>query len=77
MTVRKNFVFNETVAAHLEALAKKQNKSQTTLIAEMIELQYREISKEEKLKAFENFKGSCNGCFEDLSIQEIKANMDV
>lgn len=77
MTVRKNFVFDEEVAQHLEEMAKKKHKSQTALVQEMIETSYQEISKQEKLKAFESGIGSATGVFGEMSIQEIKANMDV
>ncbi|MEA1920266.1 MAG: hypothetical protein U9N52_10525 [Campylobacterota bacterium] len=77
MTVRKNFVFDHEVAQHLEEMAKKEHKSQTALVQEMIEATYQEISKEEKLKAFESGIGSATGVFGELTIQDIKASMDV
>ncbi len=77
MTVRKNFVFDEEVASHLEEMAKKEHKSQTALVQEMIEVSYKEISKKEKIKAFESIVGSATGVFGNLTVQEIKANMDV
>jgi len=77
MTVRKNFVFNENVAQHLEEMAKKEQKSQTALVQEMIEESYKEISKQEKLRIAKELAGSCNGYFTELTIQDIKANKDV
>jgi len=77
MSVRKNFVFDHKVAKHLEEMAKKEQKSQTTLVQEMIEERYKEISKQEKLRIAQELAGSCNGYFGELTIQNIKANMDV
>ena len=76
--VRKNFVFKKEVAEHLEAIAKRESKSQTKVVEEMIEEKYTEVSKEEKLKALHAFANSTQGMFEPgMTIQSIKANMDV
>ncbi|MEA2112202.1 MAG: hypothetical protein U9P71_09180 [Campylobacterota bacterium] len=40
-------------------------------------MEYEEISVQEKLEALYAFAGSGTGLFGDLTIQEIKANMDV
>ena len=77
MTVRKNFVFDDEVAEHLEELAKDKGKSMTAVIQEMIEASYADIAKRKKLEAAKRIIGSANGVFGDLTIQEIKANMDV
>jgi len=77
MTVRKNFVFDDEVAEHLEELAKDKGKSMTAVIQEMIEKSYADISKRKKLEALKRITGSASGLFGDLTIQEIKANMDV
>jgi len=82
MTVRKNFVFDEVVAAHLEEMAAREHKSQTALIQEMVEENYSEIEKRKKKKAFDGFVGSMSGVFEaykddEKVIQKIKADMDV
>ncbi len=77
MTVRKNFVFDKEVASHLSEMAKREHKSQTALVQEMIEAHYREISRQERLRIAKELAGSCNGCFEESTIQKIKANMDV
>ncbi|MEA3290236.1 MAG: hypothetical protein U9Q04_08680 [Campylobacterota bacterium] len=75
--VRKNFVFKKEVAAHLEEIAKKEGKSMTKVVEELVENKYSEVSKEEKLKALHSFAGSGTGLFGDLTIQKIKENMDV
>ena len=75
--VRKNFVFTEEVAKHLEEIAEKDGKSMTSVLSEMIENRYKNISKEEKLKAFKSLVGSSTGMYTDKSIQSIKAEMNV
>ncbi len=76
-TVRKNFVFKEEVASHLEELAKDNGQSMTSFIEEMIEDRYRSKRVSKRLEAFNKFTGSANGLFKDKSIQSIKAEMDV
>ena len=73
--VRKNFVFKKEVALHLEELAKRDGKSMTLVVQELIEKEYEEVSVEEKLKAFYRFAGSGTGLFGDMTIQSIKASM--
>lgn len=76
--VRKNFVFKKEVAEHLEAIAKKEGKSMTKVVEELVEKKYSEVSKEEKLKALYAFAEGTKGMFEPgMTIQSIKANMDV
>lgn len=77
MTVRKNFVFDEEVAKHLEELAKREHKSQTAVIKDLIEEKISEYNRQEKLRIAQELAGSCSGCFGELSIQDIKADMDV
>ena len=77
MTIRKNFLLDEEVVEHLKKIAEENNTTQTQVIREMIEEKYEEISIKEKLEAIKAFAGSGTGLYGDLSIQEIKANMDV
>ncbi len=77
MTVRKNFLFEEDVAEHLEKIAKKKGTTQTEIVKELIESEYEEYSKEEKLEAIYAFADSGNGLWGDLTIQKVKANWDV
>ena len=80
-TVRKNFVFKEDVAEHLEELARNSGKSMTSLVEEMVEDRYRSERVKKRLKAFEKSieigKTIGSGLFEGKSIQSIKAEMDV
>ncbi len=73
--VRKNFVFKKDVAQHLEELAKRDGKSMTVVVQELIEKEYEEVSIEEKLEAFYNFAGSGTGLFGDMSMQSIMRSM--
>ena len=78
MTIRKNFLFDEETVEHLKSIATKAKVSQTQVIKELIEEKYEEISVEEKLEALYAFAGSGTGLYGDtLTIQEIKASMDV
>jgi len=76
-TVRKNFVFDQEVAMHLEELAKESKQSMTSLVQEMVEERYKSVKVKKRLEAFEKFSGSANGLFTEKSIQSIKADMDV
>jgi len=73
--VRKNFVFEKDVATHLAEIAKKDGKSMTAVVRDMIEERYKEISIEEKLKAFQSVVGTMNGMLVGKSVQSIKASM--
>ncbi len=68
MTIRKNFIFDEEVSQHLKDIADRENTTQTQVTKDLIE---------EKLEALYAFAGSGTGLYGDLTIQEIKANMDV
>jgi predicted DNA-binding protein len=75
--VRKNFVFKKEVAEHLESIAKKDGKSMTMVVQELIENKYNEISKEEKLDALYSFAKSMQNIpkeYQGMSIQEIKSH---
>ncbi len=82
MTVRKNFLFDDEVAKHLEALAKERGKSQTAIVQELVEADYKTIEKRKKLEAFDGFAGSLEGAFDSLAdtpkvVQSVKARKDV
>ena len=77
MTVRKNFIFDEETAEHLEKLAKRDGKTQTQVVKDLIEDEYREISVKEKLEILHSIAGSFPDAFVGKSIQSIKASMDV
>lgn len=74
MTIRKNFLLDEEIASHLEAIAKKENTTQSKVIRDMIEEKYKQISVDEKLEAFRSIK-PFSGLFKDKTIQSIKEEM--
>ena len=80
-TVRKNFVFDKEVAAHLDELAKQSHTSMTSLVEEMIEDRYKSIMVEKRMRALNKMRtfssNEGRGLFVDKSIQSIKAEMDV
>ena len=74
--VRKNFVFKKEIAEHLEAISKKDGKSMTMVVQELIENKYQEISIDERLEALHSFSKLMKNIpkeFQGKSIQEIKA----
>ena len=77
MTIRKNFLLDEEIAEHLEKMAKQKGVTQTEVVKNLIEKEYEECSKEEKLEAIYQFAGSGSGLWGNLTIQEVKANWDV
>jgi macrodomain Ter protein organizer (MatP/YcbG family) len=50
-TVRKNFVFEQSVVQHLNGLAQTMNKSLTKVMQELIEERYKEIEKQKKTQS--------------------------
>lgn len=75
MTVRKNFLFDEEIAQHLEEIAKKENTTQTDVVKNLIEEKYQEYSIEEKLEAFRSIVPMPPGSLVGKSIQSIKVAM--
>ena len=61
MTIRKNFLFEEKVARHLEEIAKAEGKTQTHIAQEAIEERYKQILIKKKLEALERLAGSLTG----------------
>lgn len=76
-TIRKNFVFDVTVAQHLEELAASMGKSLTKTVQELVEQRYKEIEKQKKIAAAMEIAGSATGVFGTLTVQQIKASMHV
>ena len=75
MTIRKNFLFDDKIAKHLEEIAKKENTTQTNIIKNMIEEKYQSISVQEKLEAFRSIVPMKEGSLVNKSIQSIKIGM--
>jgi predicted DNA-binding protein len=76
-TVRKNFVFTQETAEHLEELAKDSGDSMTAIVQELIEKKYRELRVKNRLEAFKRIDGCATGLLGDFSVQSVKANMHV
>lgn len=76
-TIKKNFVFDERVVAHLEELSKERNQSMTTVIQTMIEEEYKKIRVKKRLKLLEQMCGSADTLLTGKTVQSIKAEMDV
>ena len=72
MTVRKNFLFDDDIAKHLEEIAKAEGKTQTQIAQEAIELKYKEIQKQMKLDALNRIKGSLNGKIGNIDAKEAR-----
>jgi len=72
MTIRKNFLFEEEVAKHLEELAKAEGKTQTQIVQEMTEERYKQIRKKRKLEALKKLKNSPAANIGDIDIRQIR-----
>ena len=79
--IRKNFVIDAQVAAHLEEMAHDDGRSQTALVQEMIEQRYRSARVRKRVAAFERSIQMARelepGFTENKTVQQIKAEMDV
>jgi predicted DNA-binding protein len=73
MTIRKNFNFNEETARHLEEKAKRDAKTQTQYLEELIEKDLKEEKRQKRLKALEALAGSVPaGILVDVDIRQIR-----
>ena len=72
MTVRKNFLFDDEVAKHLEELAKAEGKTQTQITQEAIEERYKTIEIKKKLEALDRIAGSFSGLIGDVDAKEAR-----
>ena len=57
MTIRKNFNFNEETAKYLEEKAKRDKKTQTQYLEELIEKDLREEKRKKRLDALDKLAG--------------------
>ena len=73
MTIRKNFLFEQEVAKHLEELAKAEGKTQTQLVQEMTEERYRKIRKKKKLDALAKLKHSPAANIGEIDIKQVRS----
>ena len=70
MTIRKNFIFDENIAKHLEELAKLENKTQTQTIQELIEQKYKELEKKRKLEILNEVQNAFSGQLTNIDAKE-------
>jgi len=74
MTIRKNFNFNEETAKHLEEKAKREAKTQTQYLEELIEKDLREEKRAKRLEALDRLAGSLTGKIGDIDIKEARGD---
>ena len=73
MTIRKNFLFDEKVAKHLEEIAKAEGKTQTQVVQELTEQRYRQLRKQKRFEALEKLVGSVPpGSLVGVDIKEVR-----
>jgi len=72
VTIRKNFNFKEETAKHLEEKAKREAKTQTQYIEELIEKDLREEKRAKRLAALEKLKNSPAANIGDIDIREMR-----
>ena len=72
MTVRKNFLFDEAVAKHLEEIAKLKGQTQTQTVQEFIQNEYKKIEAKKKLAILDEMAGSLTGKIGNIDAKEAK-----
>ena len=72
MTVRKNFLFDDEVAKHLEEIARIEGKTQTQIAQEAIEVRYKQISIKKKLAALDEISDSFHGLLTDIDAKAVR-----
>ena len=72
MAIRKNFIFDERVARHLEEIAKAEGKTQTQIAQEAIEERYKQISIKEKLMIFDEIQDAFHGLLTDDDAKSVR-----
>jgi len=72
MTIRKNFLFEQEVAKHLEELAKDEGKTQTQIVQEMTEERYKLIRTKKKLDILEKLKKSPAANIGEIDMGQIR-----
>ena len=72
MTIRKNFLFDEEIAKHLEEIAKLKGQTQTQTIQEFIEEEYKKIDTKKKLAILDKIAGSLTGKIGNIDAKEAR-----
>jgi predicted transcriptional regulator len=78
MTIRKNFLFDQKTAKHLEEIAKSEGKTQTQIAQEAIEERYMKISIQKKLNILDEIDDTFHGLLTtvDTSVSRIEHTME-
>jgi predicted DNA-binding protein len=63
MSIRKNFLLEEEIVEQLRKLAVSSNLTQTQVIRDLIEKEYRQSAIKERLEALYHFAGNSTGKF--------------
>jgi len=66
MTIRKNFLFDEEIARHLEEIAKLKGQTQTQTVQEFIQDEYKKINAKKKLAILDEIADSFHGLLTDV-----------
>ncbi len=66
MTIRKNFLFDEEIARHLEEIAKLKGQTQTQTVQEFIQNEYKKINAKKKLAILDEIADSFHGLLTDV-----------
>ena len=72
MTIRKNFLFDEEIARHLEEIAKLKGQTQTQTVQEFIQNEYKKISAKKKLAILDEMAGSLTGKIGNIDAKEAR-----
>ncbi len=72
MTIRKNFLFDEEIARHLEEIAKLKGQTQTQTVQEFIQNEYKKISAKKKLAILDEMAGSLTGKVGNIDAKEAR-----
>ena len=72
MTIRKNFLFDEEIAKHLEEIAKLKGQTQTQTVQEFIQNEYKKISAKKKLAILDEMAGSLTGKIGNIDAKDVR-----
>ena len=72
MTIRKNFLFDEEIAKHLEEIAKLKGQTQTQTVQTFIEEEYKKIATKKKLAILDKIAGSLTGKIGNIDAKEAR-----
>jgi len=77
MTVRKNFLFDEGVARHLEEVARHEGKTQTQIAQEAIEERYRQIRRQKQIESLHKLADTPAAHIGDIEMKQMRTERAV